>query len=98
MPACWRFNSTLASAIPILPEERGKDGKVGKAGDLGRGTCLASTDQAHRPYQPYCPYPASRSLDRDAVRVQLSIEIRALHAEGVGGAGDVAGEVAKPRQ
>src|SRR5213595_1571390 len=42
--------------------------------------------------------PKSRPLDRDPVRVKLPIEIRALDAEGVGGAGDVAGEIAQARQ
>src|SRR3954451_7983674 len=39
-----------------------------------------------------------RTLDADAVRVQFAIEVRALHAEGVGGAADVAGELAEARQ
>src|SRR6266542_3837143 len=39
-----------------------------------------------------------RPLDCNSVRVQLTVEVRALDAEGVGGAGDVAGEVAQPGQ
>jgi hypothetical protein len=34
-------------------------------------------------------------LHADPVRVQLAVEVGALHAEGLGGAGDVAGELAE---
>src|SRR5439155_10033799 len=40
----------------------------------------------------------SRPLDRNSVRVQLAIEVRSLHAEGVGGTADVAGKFAEPEE